>query len=277
MSNSSHLTHASISHNALAWDRLASKKAALARPARDESFAEPREWLGNGGPQGRMWLPESFVGHHVLCLAAAGGKHGPLYAAAGAHVTVFDISPAMLELDRRVARERRIDLEVIQGSMDNLSMLGGKRFDVVIHPVSTCYVPDISQVFQEVAYVTKPDGIYISQHKSPTSLQSSLEPMTSGQYAVSYPQNRTDPLPPVRPSRLREEGTHEFIHSLSDILGGLCQAGFFITDFCEPDHTDVDASIGSFAHRATYLPPYLKILARRRKEMNDSTGIMVVE
>jgi 2-polyprenyl-3-methyl-5-hydroxy-6-metoxy-1,4-benzoquinol methylase len=51
----------------------------------------------------------------VLCLAAGGGKHGPLYAAAGARVTVLDLSPAMLELDRQVARERGIGLELVQG------------------------------------------------------------------------------------------------------------------------------------------------------------------
>ncbi len=40
------------------------------------------------------WLPGGIRGWNVLCLAAGGGRHGPLplYAAAGARVTVVDLS-----------------------------------------------------------------------------------------------------------------------------------------------------------------------------------------
>jgi SAM-dependent methyltransferase len=252
-----------LAHNARAWDALAAGRAALALPAADEAFFDPRGWLGGGGPTGRAWLPERLDGLDVLCLAAGGGKHGPLYAAAGGRVTVVDLSPAMLELDRQVARERRIDLETIQGSMDDLGMLAAGRYDIVIHPVSTCYVPEVGRVFREVARVTKPGGRYVSQHKSPTSLQASLQPGAGGRYEVVHPRRGAGPLPPEPPSRLREAGTQEFIHSLEALLGGLCLAGFMIEDVCEPDHTRPAATPGSFAHRAAFVPPYLRVLARR--------------
>ena len=253
---------AALDHNARAWDRLAEAGAALARPAVDAAFADPRGWLG-GGAAGRPWLPERLDGLEVLCLAAGGGKHGPLYAAAGARVTVVDLSPAMLVLDRQVARERKIDLEILQGSMDDLSMLGAGRFDLVIHPVSTCYLPDVGRVFREVARVTKPGGLYVSQHKSPASLQAGLLPGAAGRYELIHPLGLTAPLPAEPPSRLREAGTQEFVHSLSALLGGICAAGFAIEDMCEPDHRQPGAAAGSFAHRAEFLPPYLRILARR--------------
>ncbi len=253
-----------LEHNARAWDRLAREQAALARPAVDAAFDDPRGWLGGGGAHGRRWLPDRLDGLEVLCLAAGGGKHGPLYAAAGGRVTVLDISPAMLELDRQVARERKIDFAIVQGSMDDLSMLGRERFDLVIHPVSTCYLPDAARVFREVARVTKPGGLYISQHKAPVSLQASLEPGASGRYEVLHPQTAATPLPPAPASRLREQGTQEFVHSLSALLGGICAAGFTIEDLCEPDHTRPHAPAGTFAHRATYLPPYLRVLARKK-------------
>ncbi|MFM8635964.1 MAG: class I SAM-dependent methyltransferase [Planctomycetia bacterium] len=258
-----HRRRSSLEHNARAWDRLAADRVPLARPAADGAFTDPRGWLGGGGTAGRAWLPDRLDGLHVLCLAAGGGKHGPLYAAAGARVTVLDISSAMLELDRQVARERRIDLEIVHGSMDDLSMLGVGRFDLVIHPVSSCYVPDVGRVFHEVARVTKPGGRYVSQHKSPASLQATLVPGVAGRYELAHPQGTGAPLPPEPPSRLREAGTHEFIHSLSDLLGGICTAGFVIEDVAEPEHTSPQAAAGSFAHRAAFLPPYLRILARR--------------
>ena len=255
-----------LEHNARAWGRLAAHRAALAQPAADQAFADPRGWLGGGGVGNRSWLPERLDGLEVLCLAAGGGKHGPLYAAAGARVTVVDLSPAMLDLDRQVARERKIDLAVVQGSMDDLAMLGFGRFDLVIHPVSSCYVPDVGRVFREVARVTKAGGLYVSQHKSPVSLQATLEAGPAGRYELRFPVNRVEPLPPEPPSRLREAGTHEFIHSLSAVLGGICAAGFTIEDVCEPDHTQPGAAVGSFAHRAAFLPPYIRVLARRRSE-----------
>jgi SAM-dependent methyltransferase len=256
--------HSAIEHNQRAWDRLADGGVLLARPAGDEAFGDPRGWLGTGGPTGRPWLPASLAGLEVLCLAAGGGKHGPLYASAGAHVTVVDLSPAMLELDRQVARERGIDVSLFQGSMDDLGMLAAGWFDLVIHPVSTCYVPDVAAVFREVARVTKSGGIYVSQHKAPASLQATVEPGPGGCYELRFPAARAEPLPPAPPSRLREAGTHEFIHPLSALLGGICRAGFAIEDVCEPDHAQAQAAAGSFAHRAAFLPPYLRVLARKR-------------
>lgn len=264
-----------LDHNARAWDRLAARQAALAQPAGDEAFADPRGWLEGG--DGRSWLPPRLTGLHVLCLAAGGGKHGPLYAAAGALVTVVDLSPGMLDLDRQVARERKIALEILQGSMDDLSMLAPGRFDLVVHPVSTCYVPDVARVFREVARVTKPGGLYVSQHKSPCSLQATIEPAASGRYELAHPQSGGDPLPPAAPSRLREPGTQEFIHSLAGLLGGICAAGFTIEDVCEPDHTRPEAAAGSFAHRALFLPPYLRVLARRRAHASTRGGVVLVE
>lgn len=264
-----------LEHNARAWDRLAAAGAALARPALDDAFTDPRGWLGGGGA-GQPWLPQRLDGLEVLCLAAGGGKHGPLYAAAGARVTVVDLSSAMLALDRAVARERRLDLEILQGSMDDLGMLAAARFDLVVHPVSTCYLPDVDRVFREVARVVKPGGLYVSQHKSPASLQAGLAPGPGGRYELVHPVGRRESLPPEPPSRLREAGTREFVHSLSALLGGICAAGFVIADVCEPDHRQPGAAPGSFAHRADFLPPYLRVLARRAAT-GSGGGILLVE
>ena len=253
--------------NAVAWDRLAKAHDALASPACDEAFTDPRNWLGTGGPADRPWLPSSLRGLEVLCLAAGGGKHGPIYAAAGASVTVVDLSASMLDLDRQVARERKLHLELIQSSMDELTMLKNDYFDLVIHPVSSCYLPTLKQVFSEIVRVCRPGGLYMSQHKSPRSLQSSLQPNLNGRYELLFPEcqsaDNSGALPPAPPSRLREAGTDEFVHSLTNILGGICRAGFSIEDFFEPNEGDQEAVRGSFTHRAAFLPPYIRILARK--------------
>ena len=147
--------------------------------------------------------------------------------------------------------------------MDDLSMLADGSFDLVIHPVSTCYVPDVAVVFREVARVTRAGGIYVSQHKTPTSLQSSFEPVEQGGYVVQHPYYRTDPLPPVSANRFREEGTHEYIHRWESLLGGMARAGFVMEDLVEPNHAENEAEVGSFGHRCQFVAPYVRIKSRR--------------
>jgi SAM-dependent methyltransferase len=268
---------AAIEHNRRAWDRLAAEGVPLARPAVDEAFADPRRWLGSAGTVGSPWLPERLDGLRVLCLAAGGGKHGPLYAAAGARVTVLDVSPAMLALDRAVARERRIDLEIVEGSMDDLSMFAVGCFDLVIHPVSTCYLPDVAAVFREVARVTRPGGLYVSQHKAPASLQAGLLPNDRGRYEIEHPRQPGVPLPAAAASRLREAGTREYVHSVAALLGGICRAGFVIADVAEPEHAMPEAAAGGSGHRATFLPPYLRVLARRAADGRPAWPSVLVD
>jgi len=93
--------------------------------------------------------------------------------------------------------------------MDDLAAFQPGEFDVVIHPVSTCYVPDVLAVYRAVARVTRPGGLYVSQHKQPTSLQAEATPSLRG-YELIEPYYRSGPLPPVTGSLHRETGTLEY-------------------------------------------------------------------
>lgn len=246
-----------VAHNARAWDRLARQQVALAQPAADAELTDP---LARVDPL--SWLGGDIRGRQLLCLAAGGGRHSSLYARAGACVTVVDISGEMLALDRAVAAERSLSIRTVQASMDALDMFGAGEFDIVIHPVSTCYIADIGRVYREVARVTRPGGLYISQHKSPVSLQADIRP-TAGSYRLVETYYRKEPLPAVEPCRLREPGTQEFLHRWEQLLGGMCRAGFVIEDLTEPAHTVTHAETGSFGHRAQFIAPYVRIKARR--------------
>ncbi len=244
--------------NAKAWDALARRQAALAKPAGDADFANPLQTVDPLG-----WLGKSIANLKVLCLAAGGGRQSALYAAAGAKVTVVDISGEMLALDRQVAAERRFDIRAIQTSMDELSMLADGEFDLVIHPVSTCYIADVQPVFREVARVVRPGGLYVSQHKSPTSLQAKTYATVSGCDLVETYYREAPLSAATEPSRLREQGTIEYLHRWEQLLGGICRAGFVIEDLVEPMHADRTAEVGSFGHRSMFVAPYVRVKARR--------------
>ena len=241
--------------DAWAKDQAAARAQAPARnkAAWDQLADDPR--FAGGAPPTELdeWLrDEALQAKALLCLGAGGGRQGPLHAAAGAIVTVVDVSERMLDHDRKAG------LKTLCASMDKLDGLSTASFDVVVQPVSSCYVADVDRVHAEVARVLKPGGLYIVQHKQPGSLQASAE----GAYVVGVPGAEGAALNgPSGPHR--EAGTTEFIHTLDSLIGGLCRAGFVIEAFSEPPRADASAPAGTPGHRAWFLPPYLKIKARR--------------
>ncbi len=213
------------------------------RAAWDALAGDPRFAAGPGEEPLDPWLEaEGVRGKDVLCLSAGGGRHGPALARAGARVMVVDFSERQLEADRAAG------VRTVRASIDDLSPLAAASFDVVVQPVSACYVPDVARVYAEVARVLRPGGLYVVQHKQPGDLQDGKTPYAEG-------------LP--LPSR-GEPGTTEYLHTLDALLGGLCRAGFLIEDVEEPPRADALAPAGSPGHRAWFLPPYLKVKARRR-------------
>lgn len=252
-------------HNRKAWDALVRAQDRFARPAEDDDFANPLATVDGPG-----WLGKSIAGRRLLCLASGGGRQSALYAAAGALVTVVDISAEMLALDRQVAAERRLQIRAIEASMDDLGALQPASFDIVIQPVSTCYVPDVCAVYRQVARVLVAGGIYVSQHKQPSSLQAAVEPSPRG-YELTEPYYRQGPLPAVVGSPHREAGTLEFLHRWEELIGGMCRAGFVVEDLLEPVHADAASAIGSFAHRSRYVAPYVRIKARRTGSTDEAS------
>ena len=257
-----------LPRNAAAWDRLARENSGFARVATPEELADPRAAL-----DARGWLPADLDGRRVLCLAAGGGWQGPLFAALGCRVTVVDLSEEMLALDRREAAKHGFGdrLATVRADMGDLPELPGEPFDVVHQPVSTCYVPDLPAVYAGVARVLRAGGLYVSQHKQPAALQS-LGPLPGGGYRVGAeyrrgvgPDNRRlpDPDPHARAAGLREAGCAEYLHPWSELVGGLCRAGFVVEDLTEPDPAHPRAPPGSAGHRGRFLPPYVRIKARR--------------
>ena len=252
--------------NAAAWNRMADGGSQFARVATDEECREPLKTLDTRG-----WLPGDVRGLNVLCLAAGGGWQSILYASAGANVTVVDLSSSMLVRDEREAARRGLSVQLICGSMDDLSMLHAESFDIVHQPVSTCYVSDLAKVYAEVARVLRDGGLYISQHKQPTSLQVTQRDHAD-RYVIGVQYYHEGALPKSDDVAYREQGTAEFLHRWDQLVGVLCRSGFVIEDLREPYRGDPTAKPGDYRHRGRFIPPYVRLKARRLpREENDSS------
>lgn len=244
--------------NRSAWNRMVAGGTQFAKVATDAECRDPLATL-----DGRNWLPSSVHGLNVLCLAGGGGWQSILYAVAGANVTVVDLSPSMLKQDVEEAARRNLKVTAVNASMHDLSALSDASFDIVHQPVSTCYVPDVVAVYQEVARVLRDGGLYISQHKSPTSLQV-VDRTERNQYVLGVRYYHQGPLPTVADDAYRESGTVEFLHRWDDLIGGLCRSGFILEDLREPYRGDETASPGHYKHRGLFVPPYVRMKARRK-------------
>ena len=252
--------------NRAAWDRL-SDGSQFAKVASDDECREPLKTL-----DGRGWLPSSVVGLDVLCLASGGGWQSILYAAAGARVTVVDLSQGMLDLDEREAQRRHFSVRTINTSMDDLSMLADESFDIVHQPVSTCYVPDIVRVYTEIARVLRDGGLYISQHKQPTSAQITRRDERN-HFVVGIEYYHEGPLPRIEDDSYRERGAVEYLHRWDQLVGGLCRTGFVIEDLREPRRADWKAPVEHFGYRGRFIAPYVRLKARRQPRVrSNETG-----
>lgn len=94
-------------YNRVAWDNEVERGNRWTTPVSTETIDAARrgDWevlLTETKPVPRDWFPD-LKGLDLLCLASGGGQQAPIFAAAGANVTVFDNSPRQLAQDRLVA------------------------------------------------------------------------------------------------------------------------------------------------------------------------------
>lgn len=229
------------SYNREAWNReVESGKNRWTQPVTHEIIEKARQGdfsllLTENIPVPRRWFPP-LEGAEVLCLASGGGQQGPLLAAAGARVTVFDNSPAQLKQDQLVAEREALPLETVEGDAADLSMFADESFDLIFNPVSTVFMPDVRAVWRECARVLRRGGVLMSGVMNPVHYIFDLYKMDEGILEVAHPIPYSD-LTSLPPEDLEEQVKKglplEFGHSLTDLLGGQLDAGFVITDLYE--------------------------------------------
>jgi SAM-dependent methyltransferase len=183
----------------------------------------------------QRWFP-SFKGIDLLCLASGGGQQGPVFAALGANVTVFDNSPSQLKQDQFVAEREALSLKTVEGDAADLSMFADQSFDVIFNPVSTVFMPDVRVVWRECYRVLRHGGILMTGSMNPVhyifDLFKADEGILEVAHAIPY-SDMTSLSEEDREEYLKKGLPLEFGHSLTDLIGGQCSAGLLITDFYE--------------------------------------------
>ena len=233
-------------YNREAWDREVERGNEWTIPVDEDIIEAARggRWevlLTDTRPVPKAWFPD-LDGADVLCLASGGGQQAPVFAAAGANVTVLDNSPGQLDRDRLIAEREPLDLTTVEGDMADLSAFSDESFDLVFHPVSNLFVPDVRPVWSEAFRVLRRGGTLLAGFLNPAVYIFDLELMDRDgelrvRYTLPYADATSKSDEKVRRQIERGEPL-EFSHTLEDQIGGQTEAGFVIAGFYEDRHRD---------------------------------------
>jgi len=251
-----------VAHNRAAWDRSVEQNDQWTRPVGPDVIARARagDWsvvLIGYEPTPRDWFPADLHGVDILCLASGGGQQGPVLAAAGANVTAFDNSPRQLDQDRFVADRDGLAISTVLGDMRDLSAFDDGSFDLILHPVSNLFCPELPPVWRECFRVLRPGGALLAGFMNPDLFIFDLDAQDNrGELVVRHRLPYSDLTHISKEERERLVGLDaplEYSHTMTGQIGGQLQAGFILAAFVEaPHHASITANYmpGYFATRA---------------------------
>lgn len=243
-------------HNRAAWDREVEGGNIWTIPVSPEAIAAARrgEWsivLTESTPVPRDWFPD-LAGRDVLCLASGGGQQGPILAAAGARVTVYDNSPRQLAQDRLVAEREGLAIRLVEGDMADLAVFPDESFDLVVHPTSNLFVPRVRPVWAEAFRVLRRGGSLLAGFANPFEYMFDRALADQGVFTVRHALPYSDVTSLSEEERIRLFGAEapvEFSHTLDDQIGGQFDAGFHLVGFFEDRRREEPI--------AAYMPSYI--------------------
>jgi SAM-dependent methyltransferase len=247
------------------WEALAQANVEYSRPMLDLTPTSARELLDPYGVMGPV------AGKRVLCLCASGGQQSAAFGLLGADVTVLDFSPTQLQRDRETAAHYGFQVATVEGDMRDLSPFPDAHFDIVWHAHSIVFIPDVTPVFNEVARVLKPGGLYRLSCHNPFVMGLDERDWDGHAYPLSRPyldgvevefaDTNWDIGYPDGTSQ-RVEGPHEFRHTLSTLVNGMAQRGLLILGLWENFSAESNPVPGTWEHFKRIAPPWFTLWAR---------------
>lgn len=236
-----------VNHNKSAWDNYVDQKDRWTIPVSEEELEQVKKgiWSIVLTPNKMVphdWFPD-LKGLKILGLASGGGQQGPILAALGADVTIFDNSGRQLEQDQILSDKFDLGIKTVQGDMKDLSVFEDNSFDLIFNPCSIVFVDNVLPIWKECFRVLKSGGILMTGLINPISFQIDEESL---KLVYKQPFSDLHSLPPEELEELKNnKEALAFGHTLTDQIGGQLDAGFAITAMFE-DIWDVEHKMDAF-------------------------------
>ena len=179
-------------------------------------------------PVPAKWFPD-LAGKALLGLACGGGQQMPLFAAAGAVCTVLDYSERQLESERMVSEREGYPIDVVRADMSKPLPFADGSFDIIVHPVSNCYIREVEPLWRECFRVLKPGGVLLA------GLDNGINYIFDNEETELLHSLPFDPLsnPALMEELQKTDDGVQFSHTFEEQVGGQLKAGFVLTHLFE--------------------------------------------
>ncbi len=241
------------------WNALANANVEYSRPFLGYTPEKAAEYIF------RYDILKDVAEKKVLCLAGSGGQDSVAFGLLGADVTVFDLSDVQLSRDRDAAAHHGLQVETHQGDMRDLSVFSDNTFDVVWQPYSVNFSPTVIPVFEGVARILKPGGIYHIAFANPFVQSVDDDGWDGNGYPLRGLYIDGEDISQYYPhwdveqpdgNTVKVDSPHEFRHNLSTVLNTLAQNGFIFLHLQEWMKPDENPEPGSWPHFTQSAPPW---------------------
>ena len=175
------------------------------------------------------------AGKSLLHLQCHFGKDSLSWARLGARVTGVDFSERAIALARSLSRELGIEADFVCGDIYDLHNLLSGQFDIVFTSYGVlCWLSDLRRWASVIAHFLKPAGTFYIVEFHPFAQVFYNEP-DAVELKVAYPYfHQPEPMVWEAASSYADgsvavaSSSHEWAHSLGDILNSLIAAGLRI-------------------------------------------------
>ena len=240
-----------VAYNSQVWDAWSEEQNTWTVPLTHEQFQQAKN-----GPIEFLLTPTKNVplswfdgvGADVLGLASGGGQQGPVMAAHGYRVTILDNSMRQLKAEKMVADRENYAVLPLQADMTLPFPFKDESFDMIIHPVSNCYIEDLQPTWNECFRVLKPGGVLMAGWTNPIVYMFDDDALEN-QDAPLIIRNKlpyNGRLEVERGAELTLDTGYQFSHTLEAQIGGQLKAGFLLKDFYED--TDPSDHLGQYTN-----------------------------
>lgn len=219
--------------NAKTIDRWVENGWEWGQPITHEQFlaAKAGEWsivLTPTKPVPRDWFPD-LKGKKLLGLACGGGQQMPLFAAAGADCTVLDYSERQLASERMVSEREGYEIDIVRADMSKPLPFADGSFDIIVHPVSNCYIHEVEPLWRECYRILKPGGVLLA------GLDNGINYIFDDEETNLCHSLPFDPLndPALMEELQKSDSGVQFSHTFEEQVGGQLKAGFLLTHLFE--------------------------------------------
>ncbi len=189
-------------------------------------------------PVPKEWYPD-LKGKKVLGLASGGGQQMPVFAALGAECTVLDYSKKQIENELYVSKREGYKIDAVRADMTKMLPFEDASFDLIFHPVSNCYIEDVTHVWRECRRIMKKGGRLMAGLDNGLNFLFDEEDEKEIKYRL--------PFNPLKDSELmdvlqKDDSGVQFSHTIEEQIGGQLKAGFRLLDLYE------DTNASGFLH-----------------------------